>query len=199
MCLTVSRYHCIPPFGCGMIRCFHANAHAMKQLARCDFEDLLQVSILFSHICPTYLFSHSQCSIPVFESLLEPAHNNIIPDLLFKLATWHALANLCLYTNTTISSLEHSMWQMGAAIQKLESETCSQLEARDLPSDDAAQPCWQAARITAGKTTRESISSKAKPQKFNMKMYKLHVLGYYADAIRWFGPSDGFSTQTVST
>jgi hypothetical protein len=43
------------------------------------------------------------------------------------------------------------------------------------------------------------FSSKTKPQKFNMETYKLHALGHYADAIGRFGPSDGFSTQTVST
>ena len=201
MPLTVDRYRCIPPFGRGTIRRFHANAHAMKKLAGRNFEDLLQVSILFSHTCWTYeLFSHSQCSIPVFESLLpDSAHNNIVRELLFELATWHALAKLRLHTDTTISSLEHSTRRMGAAIRRFESETCSQFEAKDLPSDDAARARWQAARLAAGKTAREPVSSKTKPRKFNMETYKLHALGHYADAIRRFGPSDGFSTQTVST
>ena len=197
--LTVDRYRRVPPFGRGTIRRFHANAHAMKKLAGRDFEDLLQVSILFTLACQTYLFSDSQCSIPVFEGLLQPAHDNVIRELLFELAMWHALAKLRLHTDTTISSLEHSTRRLGIAIRNFELETCSQLEARDLPSEDAARARWQAAKLASGKTTREPVSLKAKPRKFNTETYKLHALGHYADAIRRFGPSDGFSTQTVST
>ena len=172
----------------------------MKKLAGRDFEDLLQVSMLFSLSLVKHTYSASQCSIPVFEGLLQPAHDNIIRELLFELAMWHALAKLRLHTDTTISSLEHSTKRLGAAIRNFELETCSQLEARDLPSEDAARARRQAAKLAAGKTTHESVSSKAKkPRKFNTETYKLHALGHYADAIRRFGPSDGFSTQTVST
>ena len=44
----ISRYHHIPTFGHGTIRRFHENASAMKKLAACDFEDLLQVDFLLN-------------------------------------------------------------------------------------------------------------------------------------------------------
>jgi hypothetical protein len=197
MLITVNRYRRIPPFGRGTIRRFDANAHAMKKLAGRDFEDLLQVSTPSSHIRQMHLFS--QCAIPVFDDLLQPPHDRIVRELLFELATWHGLAKLRLHTDTTISSLEHSTKRLGAAIRRFESETCSQLEAKDLPSEDAARARRRAAKLAAGKETQGTVPSrKGKVRKFNMQTYKLHALGHYADAIRRFGPSDGFSTQTVS-
>jgi hypothetical protein len=166
----------------------------MKKLAGRDFEDLLQVRALSSYL-PTDILIHVQCSIPVFEGLLSPPHDNIVRELLFELATWHGLAKLRLHTDTTINSLEQ---RLGQAIRNFESETCTQLEARDLPAEDAARARRKLSRLAAGTTTSEPTTQKAKkPREFNMKTYKLHALGHYAKAIRLFGPSDGFSTQTV--
>ncbi|THH07280.1 hypothetical protein EW146_g9368 [Bondarzewia mesenterica] len=78
------RFHQVPTFGRDTIRKFSNNVSGMKKLAGRDFEDLLQ------------------CSIPVFEGLLPSPHNEIILDLLFTLATWHAYAKLCLHTETTL-------------------------------------------------------------------------------------------------
>ena len=169
----------------------------MKKLAGHDFEDLLQVCALSSYL-PTDILIHVQCSIPVFEGLLSPPHDNIVRELLFELATWHGLAKLRLHTDTTINSLEHSTQRLGQAIRKFESETCTQLEVRDLPAEDAARAHRKLLRLAAGTTASEPTMQKAKkPQEFNMKTYKLHALGHYAKAIRLFGPSDGFLTQTV--
>ena len=145
----------------------------------------------------TNLFS--QCAIPVYKGLLNPPHNKIIHELLFKLATWHGLAKLWLHTETTINSLEHSTKWLGTAIWQFESETCSKFETKDLPSEDATQACRWAAKLAKGKATHEPGSSKPKIRKFNMEMYKLHALGHYTESIRRFRPSDGLSTQTVSS
>ena len=149
-------------------------------------------------------YSFIKCAIPVFEGLVDAPHNQIIREFLFELATWHGLAKLRLHTETTIDSLEHSTKRLGIAIWRFESETCSQFETKDLPSEDAAQARCQAVRLVKGKgkATREPAPSKEsktgpKIRKFNMETYKLHALGHYVDAIRRFGPSDGFSTQTV--
>ncbi|KAK2467956.1 hypothetical protein APHAL10511_000251 [Amanita phalloides] len=167
------RYRMISPFGRGTIRRFHSNASAMKKLAGRDFEDLLQ------------------CAIPVFEGLLDPQYDKIIRELLFELATWHALAKLRLHTETTIRSLEHSTVRLGMAIRHFESDVCSQIKTYSLPPDDGAR----SRRRRPPKTT-DLASAKCKLVTFNMETYKLHALGHYADAIRRFGPSDGFSTQT---
>ena len=132
--------------------------------------------------------------------MLEPPHDGIVRELLFELATWHALAKLRLQTETTIISLEHATTRLGTEIRKFEAETCSKFTTFDLPSEDAAQVCCQAAKAAKGKTTADPPSKRPakKTRNFNMETYKLHALGHYVDAIRQFGPSDGFSTQTVS-
>ena len=85
------------------------------------------------------LIHESQCALPVFEGLLDPSHDNIVRVLLFELVTWHALAKLHLHTETTICGLEHSTKRLGQVIRTFESQTCSQFQTRDLPSEDAAQ------------------------------------------------------------
>lgn len=53
--LIIDRYRKVPPFGRGTIRRFHTNASAMKKLAARDFEDLLQVSLLLSHLSELFI------------------------------------------------------------------------------------------------------------------------------------------------
>lgn len=79
------RFRMIPTYGRDTIRCFSSNASGMKKLAARDFEDLLQ------------------CSIPVFEGLLDDPHDTILMNLLFLLATWHAYAKLRMHTDTTLT------------------------------------------------------------------------------------------------
>ncbi|KAF9033835.1 hypothetical protein BJ165DRAFT_1615947 [Panaeolus papilionaceus] len=164
-----ARYRLVPPFG-RAIRRFSSNASAMKKLAARDFEDLLQ------------------CAIPVFEGLLGEPHDQTISNLLFELATWHGLAKLRLHTTSTIAALEASTTRLGNVLREFESTTCKDFETVDLPSEEAAR-----ARRRKGKQT--TTTSNAKSRKFNLETYKLHALGDYAQTIRRYGPTDGFSTQ----
>lgn len=132
-----------------------------------------------------------QCAIPVFEGLLDHPHDGILQTLLFELATWHALAKLRLHTESTVKALEHSTTRLGKAIREFESRTCSTFPTKDLPSDDAA-------RSRQRRNTSTAETSTQKIRKLNLSTYKLHALGHYVDAIRQFGPADGYSTQTVS-
>jgi hypothetical protein len=43
--------------------------------------------------------------MPCFEGLFPPTAENVILDLLFMLATWHALAKLRMHTTSTLSFL----------------------------------------------------------------------------------------------
>ena len=80
-----------------------------------------------------------QCAIPVFDGLFEPHNNTIIMDLLFELATWHALAKLRLHTESTVCALETSTTRLGTALRKFQSTICAEFETRDLPSEEAAR------------------------------------------------------------
>ena len=87
----------------------------MKKLAARDFEDLLQVNVpSFSDQFTSS--TSSQCSFPVFEGLLPEPHNTIVLQLLFTLATWHALAKLAMHTDTTLVAFEATVTRLGKAI-----------------------------------------------------------------------------------
>jgi hypothetical protein len=55
----------------------------------------------------------TQCAIPVFKGLLPGEHNEILLDLLFELAMWHALGKLRLHTETTLHFLDNSTTRLG--------------------------------------------------------------------------------------
>ncbi|KAH9011426.1 hypothetical protein EDB83DRAFT_2448378 [Lactarius deliciosus] len=158
----------------------------MKKLAARDFEDFLQ------------------CAIPAFGGLLDDKNNEVILNLLFELATWHALAKLRLHTESTVCELESSTTRLGRILRKFAKSTCEEFITFDLPSEEAARGRRKAARATknpTGSTPQTTSKGKQKakqrkPRKFNMCTYKMHALGNYARCIRLFGPSDGYSTQT---
>ena len=159
------------------------------------------------------MFMALQCAIPVFDGLFEPRNNALIMDLLFELATWHALAKLRLHTESTVCALETSTTRLGTALQKFQSTICAEFETQDLPSEEAARGRRKAAKAKAkakapvppkkgkGKEREVLIGKKKKKSTlrgFSLSCYKPHSLGDYAKTIRLLGTSDGYSTQTVS-
>ena len=77
----------------------------------------------------------------MFDGLLPPEHDQIILDLLFELATWHSLAKLRLYTNSTLTALEASTNRLGSQLRKFASVTCEAFETHKLPSEEAQRGC----------------------------------------------------------
>lgn len=61
----------------------------------CDWKDILQ------------------CSILVFEDLLDKLYNTIVLDLLFTLANWHALAKLCVHITSSLAYLNNRITNLG--------------------------------------------------------------------------------------
>ncbi|KAI9445894.1 hypothetical protein H4582DRAFT_1803835, partial [Lactarius indigo] len=146
-----------------------------------------------------------QCAIPAFGGLLDNKNNEVILNLLFELATWHALAKLRLHTESTVCELELSTTRLGRILRKFAKSTCEEFATFDLPSEEAARGRRTAARATrnpTGSTSQTTSKGKQKAtqhktRKFNMCTYKMHALGDYARCIRLFGETDGYSTQTV--
>lgn len=207
LCNHKSRYRDIPTFGHDTIRKFVKNVSGMSKLAARDFEDLLQVKqSLASAFFPMLI--NFQCAIPVFDRLFEPHNNTIVMDLLFELATWHALAKLRLHTESTVCALETSTTRLGAALRRFQSTICEEFVTRELPSEEAARGRRSAAKAklkpqkpSKGKEPETSTRKKKKDstlRRFNLSCYKPHSLGDYAKTIRLLGASDGYSTQTVS-
>ena len=127
-------------------------------------------------------------------------------DLLFELATWHALAKLRLHTESTVIALENSITRLGIALRKFQSTICAEFETQDLPSEEAARGRRKAAKVKVkppmpskekGKEKKKGKATKSTRRTFNFSCYKPHSLGDYAKTIRLLGTSDGYSTQIV--
>ncbi|KAG6380707.1 hypothetical protein JVT61DRAFT_5085 [Boletus reticuloceps] len=171
------RYRRVPTFGRGTIRRFHKNASAMSRLASRDFEDLLQ------------------CAMPVFEGLLPCEHNDIVLDLLFDLATWHAFAKLRLHTDQTLEFFDAATIYLGRSVRKFERTTCAYYHTTELPQEHAARGRRTAA-LAAKQGHKISSASSAKVKRLNLSTYKFHALGHYPDTIRRYGTTDNYNTQT---
>ncbi|KAJ8592982.1 hypothetical protein M405DRAFT_685055, partial [Rhizopogon salebrosus TDB-379] len=179
------RFRNVPTFGRDTIRKFSRNVSNLTKLAARDFEDILQ------------------CAIPVFEGLLPPEHDKVILDLLFELATWHALGKLRLHTETTLHFLDNSTTRLGRALRQFKKITCDAFATQELPKEVAARGRRKPAYSKKGKSNapprkkKETASDSPRTRFFNMSTYKLHALGDYVKSIWLFGTTDNFSTQVV--
>jgi hypothetical protein len=54
--------------------------------------------------------------MPCFEGLFPPTAENVILDLLFMLATWHALAKLRMHTTSTLSFFDAVTKSLGKVL-----------------------------------------------------------------------------------
>ncbi|KAI0323247.1 hypothetical protein GY45DRAFT_1264953, partial [Cubamyces sp. BRFM 1775] len=169
-----SRYSKVPTFGRNTIRKFGANVSGFKKLAARDYEDLLQ------------------CAIPVFEGLLSPRFDAIVLDLLFTLATWHALAKLRLHSESTLNRLEQATTVLGDTLRKFKRKVCGAFSTKELPKETIAR----FRRVKAGSKGTAATPGCTKTKVFNMSTYKLHRLGDYATTIRHFGTVENTTTQT---
>ncbi|KAF8074943.1 hypothetical protein FPV67DRAFT_1408331 [Lyophyllum atratum] len=165
------RYREVPRFGQGVIRKFSANASELKKMAARDYEDLLQ------------------CSMPVFEGLFPAPHNEIVQDLLFECAHWHALAKLRMHTDLTVKILEDATVSLGDAFRRFEDETCAAYTTYELPRE------FEARKRREAKKAKPTQSARRRKKAFNTATYKFHSLADYADMIRLYGTCDSYSTE----
>lgn len=191
-------YRLVPTFGRGVIRRFVKNTSAMKKLAARDWEDMLQVAI------------------PVFDGLLDEPYNSIVLDMLFLLASWHALAKLRMHTDTTLSVFEKTTADLGTAVRGFAAKVCSTFVTRELPREEAARGRRTAAKATQSKNGKGKTQARnqqtqvesgedggptksgPKIKTFSLSTYKWHALGDYGKMVRAFGTTDSYSTQTVN-
>lgn len=132
-------------------------------------------------------------------------HDEIVRKLLFELSTWHGLAKLRLHTESTVIDLENSTTRLGELLLKFSETVCPTYATYELPSEEAARVRRKATAVKNAKV--KSPKKKKKPSVidkpssrrriFNLVTYKLHALGWYPRAIRLYGTSDNYNTQTV--
>ncbi|KAJ3967322.1 hypothetical protein EV361DRAFT_871713 [Lentinula raphanica] len=171
------RFRQIPTFGFDTIRLFSNNASEMKRLAARDFEDLLQ------------------CSIPVFEGLIDdPAHNKQIMTLLYRAAEWHALAKLRMHTEQTLDYMETRTREFGKIMRDFCALCKEGYDTYETGREQSART-----RRASGKATKTnapaSSTSPRRKKLLNLFTYKWHGMMDYVWFIKWTGPTDSYSTQ----
>ncbi|KAJ3820227.1 hypothetical protein F5880DRAFT_1625285 [Lentinula raphanica] len=171
------RFRQIPTFGFDTIRLFSNNASEMKRLAARDFEDLLQ------------------CSIPVFEGLIDdPAHNKQIMTLLYRAAEWHALAKLRTHAEQTLDYMETRTREFGKIMRDFCALCKEGYDTYETGREQSART-----RRASGKATKTnapaSSTSPRRKKLLNLFTYKWHGMMDYVWFIKWTGPTDSYSTQ----
>ena len=159
---------------------------------------------------------------PCIDKLLPSPYNKAVLTLLFWLAEWHALAKLCLHTESTLGYLDASTKFIGQQLHHFCNFTCPAYKTVELPKEAVAHRRRKQATkavSTTDKQLAEAVgpdgispemvpnasmaSSSAKStthrkQTFNLNTVKAHFLGDYSRTIWLFGTTDSYSTQTVS-
>ena len=106
-------------------------------------------------------------------------------DLLFELATWHALAKLRIHTNKTIDLLATATKTLTIAMRRFLQVTCEAFTTRELKKEAAA--CGQHIAALAAKgdscAAKGNTSTGQKIKKLNLATYKYHTLADYAETI----------------
>ena len=80
-----------------------------------------------------------QCSIPVFEGLLEGQHNRQLMKLLYRMSEWHALAKLRMHTEDSLVLMEEITKELGDLLRQFRRLTCSQFCTVELPREADAR------------------------------------------------------------
>ncbi|KAI1784806.1 hypothetical protein LXA43DRAFT_1100996 [Ganoderma leucocontextum] len=166
------RFRSIPTFSRSTIRRFSANVSEQGKLAARDYE------------------ARVKCFIAPFENLLPRGDNNIVLDMVFDLAKWHALGKLRAQTSPTLDGLTATGIDVGKDVRLFSNKTCQRWVTLELPKESAARGLRKARTRTAGAPLHRKVKS------YSMTTYKYHSLADYTSAIRDFGSTDNFNTQT---
>jgi hypothetical protein len=148
------------------------------------------------------MLNNFKCAIPCFTQLFSQPSEKIILDLLFVLATWHALAKLRMHSTSTVTVLDGVTKILGQLLRRFNDHVCPKYNTRETPSETkkrTSRKASEAAKKKAQQPANLKEPEKVTPTKkhFNLAAYKPHALGHYSSWIRRFGTSDSYSTQTV--
>jgi hypothetical protein len=147
--------------------------------------------------------------MPVFEGLFPDSDmDELVQDVLYISATWHAYAKMRMHTDTTLGRLCEATRTLGHLLRKFSRET-ENLEIRELDKEKEARARRKAKKAAQKPSDGEPIvsailgavgdsASEAVQKILNLFTYKFHALGDYVVAITDFGTIDNYSTQTVS-
>jgi hypothetical protein len=138
------------------------------------------------------------------------------------MAHWHGLAKLRMHHDLTLDILDSVTVALGNLLRSFSDVTCPAFETKELrreadargrresrkaaashyvsnapPVDQASSgPGDSSVRLTIEHRTSGGVVGR-RPKKFNLGTYKGHSYGDYAKAIREYGTTDSFSTESV--
>lgn len=113
------------------------------------------------------------------------------------------MAKLRLQTETTVRDLENSTARLGELLRDFQKTICPEYNTYDLPTEEAARSRRRSRKAAAPGSEDEQPQknrkqkTERKTRQLNLESYKLHSLGSYAKAIRQYGTTDNYNTQTV--
>ena len=134
-----------------------------------------------------------QCIIPCLEGLLPEPYNTTILDLIFLVATWHALAAMNIHTETSLRLLDVTTTALGAGLRYFVGVTCPQFKTVET-STEYSKRCR---RQTANMSHKSSESTGRQSKTLSLKTIKLHFLGDYVECIKLFGTTDNYTSAIV--
>lgn len=140
----------------------------------------------------------------MFEGLLPEPHNFQILQLLFHFGHWHGLAKLRLHSNTMLEVLDELTTILGKGLRTFQSTTCTAFHTKELRKEASARHRRQATKTGANKGSAALDAptiptSTRRSKQFNLNTYKTHSLGDYVEAIRRYGTTDSYSTESVGS
>jgi hypothetical protein len=120
-----------------------------------------------------------------------------VQSLLYHFAKWHALAKLRMHLESTVNFLEETFKTLSRKLRKFQRHTCAAFNTTELPKEKTARQHRSAQRCEPN--TKAPESGQPRVKKFNLGTYKFHAMGDYVWTIKFFGTTDSFTTQMVST
>jgi len=113
-----------------------------------------------------------------------------------------------------VQDLEKSTARLGDLLRDFQKTVCPEYNTYGLPAEETARTRRRVRKATAPPSTHvyadsgceedEQVQRKGKKKKktrktrqFNLDSYKMHSLGDYAKAIRLYGTTDNYNSQTV--
>lgn len=126
------------------------------------------------------------------EGLLPEPHNSTVLDLVFLLATWHALAKLGMHTDISLNLLDIATTALGAGSWYFVGITCPEFKTVETSAEYSKRRRRQTASMY-----QSQKSTGRQPKTLSLKTIKLHFLGDYVECIKSFGTTDSYTSGLV--
>lgn len=110
-----------------------------------------------------------------------------------------------MHTDDTLGLLDCATTALGTEFRKFSNVTCPSFDTRELRRESEARTRRELKKKAANTETAQSTApplasseqSQRRRKTFNLRTYKYHALGDYANTIRRYGTTDSYTTEIV--